>query len=110
MHLLSLNLPDLLIPLWRSTCECGTDDDKITWVWATLLKPQDWKTHRETVADATVYIPGCFGCPPHNLAEKISSGYKAWEFHLYLYGFGSGLLHNILPDTNWQHFCKLMRF
>jgi hypothetical protein len=109
MHLLSLNLPDLLIPLWRGTFECNSDDDKASWDWATLSKLSDWKMHGETVAATTVHIPGSFGHPPRNPAEKINSGYKAWEFHLYLYGLGPGLLYGILPDVYWQHFCKLVR-
>ena len=37
------------------------------------------------------YLPGSFDCPPHNPAEKISSGYKVWKFLLYLYGLGPGV-------------------
>ncbi|KAF9231986.1 hypothetical protein BU15DRAFT_55551 [Melanogaster broomeanus] len=109
MHLLSLNLPDLLIPLWRGTFECSTDDSKATWDWACLAKSDVWKAHGERVAAAVVDIPGVFGRPPRNPAEKINSGYKAWEFHLYLWGLGPGLLHGILPDAYWCNFCKLAR-
>ncbi|KAF9224440.1 hypothetical protein BS17DRAFT_795438 [Gyrodon lividus] len=93
MHLLSLDLPDLLIPLWHSTFECGAGDDKAMCDWA--------------FAAAIVDIPGMFGCPPHNPAEKINSEYKAWKFHLYLWGLGPGLLHGVLPDPYWRNFCKL---
>ncbi|KAH7919195.1 hypothetical protein BV22DRAFT_1023421 [Leucogyrophana mollusca] len=109
MHLLSLNLPDLLIPLWRGTFECDKDDDKSTWTWASLADVQVWKAHGETVAASTVHIPGSFGRPPRNPAQKINSGYKAWEYHLYLYGLGPGLLREVLPDDYWRHFCKLVR-
>lgn len=109
MHLLSLNIPDLLIPLWRGTFECDPGDDKATWVWAALSDPAVWKAHGEAVANATVDIPGIYGRPPRNPAEKIQSGYKAWEFHLYLYGLGPGLLHGILPEAYWCHYCKLVR-
>lgn len=78
------------------------------WDWAALSNPAVWKQHGAQVADVTVDIPGVFGCPPHNPAEKISSGYKAWEYHLYLYGLRPGLLWNILPCPYWQHFCKLV--
>jgi len=109
MHLLSLNIPNLLIPLWRGTFDCHPSDDKATWDWAALSSPAVWKCHGVQVANATVDIPGVFGCPPCNPAEKISSGYKAWEYHLYLYGLAPGLLHGILPDPYWRHFCKLVR-
>jgi hypothetical protein len=49
------------------------------------------------VADLTPYILGSFDCPPHNIAEKLKSGYKAWEFQLYFYGAGPALLYGILP-------------
>ena len=54
------------------------------------------------------YLPGSFDRPPRNPAEKISSGYKAWEFLLYLFGMGPGLLLNILPDSYYRNFCKLV--
>ncbi len=46
--------------------------------------------------------------PPRNPAEKISSGYKAWEFLTYLFGLGPGLLHGVLPDKYWKNYCKLV--
>ena len=36
MHLLSLNLSDILIPLWQGSLDCDPDDHKSTWNWATL--------------------------------------------------------------------------
>ena len=107
MHLLSLNLPDLLLPLWCATIECDSHDDKTTWEWAALSNSDVWKAHGEHVAAAIVDIPSSFGHPPRNPAEKINSGYKAWEFHLYLWGLGPGLLCDILPTPYWQNFCKL---
>ncbi|KAJ6528077.1 hypothetical protein B0H19DRAFT_1195027 [Mycena capillaripes] len=38
-------------------------------------------------------IPGSFDRPPRNPAEKINSGYKAWERLLYVYGAGPALLY-----------------
>ena len=109
MHLLSLNIPDLLIPLWRSTFNCHSSDNKATWDWAALSSMAVWKRHGAQVTNSTVDIPGIFGRPPRNPAEKISSSYKAWEYHLYLYGLAPGLLYGILPDPYWRHFCKLVR-
>ena len=61
------------------------------------------------VAAATAHLPGQFDRPPRNIAEKINSGYKAWEFLLYLYGLAPALLHNILPNPFYLHFCQLVR-
>ena len=85
MHLLSLNIPDLLINLWRGTMDCDKKDDRMNWDWAVLNGPM-WEKHGQQVASATPYLPGSFDRPPRNPAEKISSGYKAWEFLLYLFG------------------------
>ena len=107
MHLGSLNLPDLLINLWRGTLDCDKKDDVSTWEWATL-RGSVWEEHGRQVAATTPYLPGSFDRPPRNPAEKISSGYKAWEFLLYIFGLGPGLLLNILPDIYYRNFCKLV--
>jgi hypothetical protein len=109
MHLPALNIPDLLIPLWRATIDCDKTDDKALWTWAALKDPAVWKSHGQSVADATPYIPGSFDRPPRNPAEKISSGYKAWEYLLYFFGLGPALLFGVLPDPIWQNYCKLVR-
>lgn len=108
MHLPALNLPDLFIKLWRGTFECDSTDNKLLWDWF-VLKGQLWKDHRKMVADATPYIPGSFDRPPCSPAEKINSGYKAWEFLLYFYGLGPCLFYTLLPDVYWHHYCKLVR-
>src|ERR1700733_5096367 len=107
MHLASLNLPDLLINLWRGTFDCDKKDDHSTWDWA-KLQGSTWEMHGHQVAAATPYLPGSFNRPPRNPAEKISSGYKAWKFLLYLFGLGPGLMYKILPDKYYQNFCKLV--
>jgi hypothetical protein len=107
MHLISLNIPELLISLWRGTFECEKTDDKATWDWA-VLKGEVWKQHGKDVAAATPYLPGSFDRPPRNPAEKISSGYKAWEYLNYIYGLGPGLFYGLLPRKYYIHFCKLV--
>jgi hypothetical protein len=107
MHLVALNLPDLLINLWRGTFDCDKSDSRTTWDWATL-QGDTWKAHGAAVAAATPYLPGSFDRPPRNPAEKINSGFKAWEFLLYMYGLGPGLLFGILPDKYWRNYCKLV--
>jgi hypothetical protein len=61
------------------------------------------------MADALPYLPSSFDCPLHNIAKKLTSGYKAWEFLLYLYGLAPGLLYDLLPPTYYRNFCKLIR-
>jgi len=40
--------------------------------------------------------------------EKLMSRYKAWEFLLYLYGLGPGLLCDILPAVYYTNYCKIV--
>lgn len=107
MHLVSLNLTDLLLGLWRGTIDCNPTDDRATWDWA-VLWGETWITHSKAVEDAQPYLPGSFGRPPRNPVEKISSGYKAWEFIMYIFVLGPGLLYGVLPDKYWSNFCKLI--
>ncbi|KIM36421.1 hypothetical protein M413DRAFT_20524 [Hebeloma cylindrosporum] len=109
MHLPALNIPDLFIPLWRGTFDCDKTDNRDTWTWAVLRSNAQWKAHGKAVGDATPYFPGSFDRPPRNPAEKISSGYKAWEFLLYFYGLGPCLFFQVLPDLYWKNYCKLVR-
>ncbi|KAJ7714320.1 hypothetical protein B0H16DRAFT_1618915 [Mycena metata] len=53
-------------------------------------------------------MPG-FDRPPRNPAQKINSGYKAWEFLLYFFGVGPALLYGILPEKYWISYCKSVR-
>ncbi|GLB43663.1 hypothetical protein LshimejAT787_1401750 [Lyophyllum shimeji] len=108
MHLIALNDPDLLIGLWRGTIKVYTPDSKDSWDWVVLVGAV-WEAHGKTVAMATPYLPSSFDRAPRNIAEKINSGYKAWEFVLYLFGLGPALLHSILPNRYWSHYCKFVR-
>jgi hypothetical protein len=107
MHLGALNLSDLMISLWRGTIDCTKPDDKSMWTWA-VLRGNIWLQHGKDVGDALHYLPSSFDRPPRNIAEKLTSGYKAWEFLQYLYGLGPGLLYNILPDNYYRNYCKLV--
>ena len=107
MHLGALNLSDLMISLWRGTMDCTRPDSKDTWTW-TVLQGDVWQRHGKSVADALYFLPSSFERPPRNIAEKLTSGYKAWEFLLYLYGLGPGLLYGILPDVYYSNYCKLV--
>jgi hypothetical protein len=59
MHLVALNLPDLLLSLWQGTIDCDKTDDRRTWDWA-VLKGHLWKAHGEAAAATTPYLPGSF--------------------------------------------------
>ena len=107
MHLGALNLSDLMISLWRGTIDCTRPDDKLTWDWA-VLRGEAWQQHGKAVADCLHYLPSSFDRPPRNIADKLTSGYKAWEFLQYLYGLGPGLLLGILPDRYYTNYCKLV--
>ncbi|KAF9017470.1 hypothetical protein BDZ89DRAFT_937108, partial [Hymenopellis radicata] len=106
MHIV-LNLADLFLNLWRGKFACGETDSRTSWYWA-VLKGDVWKKHGADVARCTPYLPGSFDRPPRNPAEKINSGYKAWEYLLYLFALGPALFYKVLPDDIWQSFCKLV--
>ncbi|KAG6852239.1 hypothetical protein C0991_001710 [Blastosporella zonata] len=106
MHLV-LNLADLLISLWRGKIDCSKEDRVASWPWAVLVD-QAWQIHGRDIAGATPFLPGSFDRPPRNPAEKINSGYKAWEFLLYIFAIGPGYLYGLLPDPFWRSYCKLV--
>ncbi|KAL7281947.1 hypothetical protein ACG7TL_003414 [Trametes sanguinea] len=108
MHLITLNLTDLIISLLRGTLACDPTDNKATWVWAVLADRETWRAHGKLVEQSTWYLPGSFDRPLRNPAEKISSGYKAWKFLLYVYGLLPALLHGIQSRQYYQNLCKLV--
>ena len=108
MHLVFINLGELLIPLWRGTIKCDATDSPTSWEWATLTGDV-WQAHGRLVADTTPFFPSSFHRPPRNPAEKISSGYKAIKYFHYLFGLGPGIFHAVLPSKYWKNFCKLVR-
>jgi hypothetical protein len=107
MHIIAINLPNLLVGLWCGTIDCDKNDSKELWDWV-MLVGDTWKSHRQDVVCCRPYLPGSFDCPPRNPAEKITSGYKAWEFLIYVFGYCPALLHGVLPLCYWQNFCKLV--
>ena len=107
MHQPVINLTALMFDLWCNRDGCQKGDPHGVWDWA-VLKGDVWTTHGKAVADAAKYFPRSFDRTPRNPAEKISSGYKAWEFLLYFYGLGPGLFHGILPEVYYRHYCKLV--
>ena len=73
-----------------------------------MLQGDIWKVHGDAVAASTPYLPRSFDHPPRNPAEKINSGYKAWEYLMYIFGLGPGLLQDVLPHKYWKNLCKLV--
>jgi hypothetical protein len=108
MHLTG-NLSDLLISLWHGSIDCVTTDDITTWDWVILCDNDAWQAHGKTVEKAGPYLPGSFNVKPRNIAEKINTDYKTWEFLLYTFGLGLVLLYGHLPKRCWRNYCKLVR-
>ena len=107
MHQPVINLTALMFDLWCDRAECRRGDPQGDWDWA-VLKGDIWTTHGRAVANAASCFPRSFDRTPRNPAEKLSSGYKAWELLLYFYGLGPGLFYGILPEAYYLHYCKLV--
>ena len=86
-----------MFDLWCDCEGCRKGDRGSVWKWA-VLKGDVWMTHGKAVASSATYFPHSFDHTPRNPAEKLSSGYKAWELLLYFYGLGPGLFFSILPE------------
>ena len=108
MHLAG-NISDLLISLWGGEMDVGPGDDKSTWEWAVFKDENLWASHSEDVAAASSFLPGSYDRKPRNIAEKINTQYKTWEFQLYTFGITPVLLYSILPLKYWSHYCLLIR-
>jgi hypothetical protein len=108
MHLAQL-LADLLLSLWRGTIDYTAPDHPSTWVWAVFRDANLWQAHGQAVADAAQHLPGSFDRKPRNPAQKINTGYKTWEFQMYIFGLGPALLYNIIPQPYWLNYCRLVR-
>ena len=109
MHLFALNISQLLIALWRGSINHAQEDDPTTWPFAILHDNAVWQVHGGSVAGAGLYLPVCLESRvPRNPAEKISSGYKAVEYLVYIFGLCPALLYHLLPQSFYYHFCKLV--
>jgi hypothetical protein len=109
MHLFGLNISQLLVSLWRGGIDHARDDDPTTWPFAVLRGDVVWQAHGASVVSAGLYLPVCLDSRvPRNPAEKFSSGYKAVEYLVYVFGLCPALLYNLLPRKFYHHFCKLV--
>jgi len=109
MHLFALNISQLLVSLWHGSIYHAQDDDPTTWPFGVLHDDAVWQAHGASVAGAGLYLPVCLESRvPCNPAEKISSGYKAVEYLVYIFGLCPALLYRVLPPRFYYHFCKLV--
>ncbi|KAH9853416.1 hypothetical protein C2E23DRAFT_728256 [Lenzites betulinus] len=106
MHLVSLNITDLFVSLWRGTIH-GSKSDPTEEPWA-VLQDDTWVSHGAEVARAASFLPGSYDRPPRNIAEKISSGYKAKEWMTYFYGYGPAMLRRTLPQPYLKNYTKFV--
>ena len=108
MHLVLLNVPDLLLGLWHGTINCYGNDKHHNWPWLKLQKGPIWESHGKTVEMATKYLPSSFDHAQCNPAEKINSCYKAWEYLFYMFALGPALFRSIIPELYFRNYCKLV--
>ncbi|TBU25585.1 hypothetical protein BD311DRAFT_852584 [Dichomitus squalens] len=109
MHLLTLNVTELVLGLLHGKLSRSESTDPLAgWDWACLSGDEAWQAHGKLIGDASLYLPGSFDRPPRNPAEKISSGYKAWEYMYYVYGYLPGFLWAVQKPKYYGHFCKLV--
>ncbi|KIM56274.1 hypothetical protein SCLCIDRAFT_133017, partial [Scleroderma citrinum Foug A] len=107
MHLAG-NISNLLISLWCGTFDHAVDDNPANWPWAVLSNEEVWRAHGNAVEHAGHFLPSSYDHKPHNIAEKINTQYKTWEFQLYIFGLAPILLYGILPPIHWENYCKLV--
>jgi hypothetical protein len=108
MHQPLINLCGLLLDLWCVRPAAREKDSESDWPWGVLVGDV-WVAHGKAVDRAAKYWPTSFDRIPRNPQEKISSGYKAWEYLNYIYGLGPGVFYRVLPDIYYSHFCALVR-
>ena len=108
MHQPLINLASLLLDLWCAQPGARDYDHSSVWPWA-VLTGDVWIHYGKVVSQAGKHLPTSFGRTPRNPQEKVSSGYKAWEFLNYIYSEGPGVFYGVLPDIHYSHFCMLVQ-
>ncbi|KIK25482.1 hypothetical protein PISMIDRAFT_9518 [Pisolithus microcarpus 441] len=108
MHLAG-NISDLLISLWQGTIDHAAADDLERWPWAVLADEEVWRAHGDAVEQAGHYLPTSYDRKPRNIADKINTHYKTWEFQIYIFALAPILLYSVLPTSYWANYCKLVR-
>ncbi|KIL54253.1 hypothetical protein M378DRAFT_92912 [Amanita muscaria Koide BX008] len=108
MHLISLNVPQHILSIWRNTTEVTFPYGNQKPDFFVLDDDIVWQTHGEQVAAMRCYLPTSIDRPPRNPAKKINSGYKASEYLMYFWSLGPALFRLVLPEHLWTHYCKLV--
>lgn len=109
MHLISINIPQHLIHIWRNS-----SDVKIPFLpnekpdFIILDSEPVWNKHGKLVESTHRYLPASIDRVPRNPATKINTQYKACEFMMYLWSLGPALFRLVLPHHLWLHLCKLI--
>ncbi|KIL55197.1 hypothetical protein M378DRAFT_91264 [Amanita muscaria Koide BX008] len=106
MHLASLNLPQHLLGIWHNTIKPCLPQELAH--LGILSNDETWKSHGALVASMKPFLPSTFEHAPRNPAEKVNSGYKAWEFLVYFWVIGPAIFRIVMPHDLWTHFCKLV--
>ncbi|KZV74580.1 hypothetical protein PENSPDRAFT_572757 [Peniophora sp. CONT] len=105
MHLICLNLTELILGLVLGTLACDPKDSKENWPWF-VLKPPELKVHGSKVGNCRAFVPGDFDVACRDLAKKMNSGYKAKEFLNYFFGYFAPLIRRQLPPLYFATVCK----
>ncbi len=71
LHLVTLNLTDLVLSLLRGTLVCDDTNTKDSWDFVIFMDKKAWKKHGEIVASCGRFLPGSFDRVPCNPTEKI---------------------------------------
>ncbi|EJD40585.1 hypothetical protein AURDEDRAFT_69893, partial [Auricularia subglabra TFB-10046 SS5] len=108
MHM-TMNVASAIVELFHGSFPCSRTDSVNDWAWAIFRTAELWQAHGRDVANSTPYIPGPWGRAPRNPAEKINSGYKAWEYLLYIFSLGPGLFVGLLKEEIYRAYCKLVK-
>ncbi|EIW73862.1 hypothetical protein CONPUDRAFT_53544 [Coniophora puteana RWD-64-598 SS2] len=108
MHLVGL-LANLFVELWRGEIDHGLHDHPETWPFAVLRDENVWAAHGLDVEMLGMYIPGLFDHKARNIQQELTSGYRTFEFEIWLLGYVSALMYELLPLEYWMNICKLIR-
>jgi hypothetical protein len=106
MHLAALNLPQLWAAILRGTIPCSSTDNINSWDFAIFRTPHAWQEHGQLVADTKTHLPGSMHRPPRNIADYLTSGFKAGEFNQWVWNLNPALLLNRLPEPYYSNYCK----
>lgn len=106
MHLIYINLAQLLVLLFRGELRVEKPDRKNLWEWVVLLGDL-WEKVGKAVQEAGAHYPSHFHRPPRNPCEKINSGYKATEYYKLVFDLFPAFLYGLLEEKYWRNLCRV---